>query len=122
MVHLIYGKVANVLRVKALAPLDKFPRIFLENKKNSLSEAETRNSTLSHSVIRDDKKSASSRNFRKREENDQRNILVEPKQENLKMIHFSRIERKFQWNQLKKVLMLIPANHFSNDVTLCKTE
>ena len=33
---------------KTLAPIDEFPRISLENKRNSSSEAETRNSALSH--------------------------------------------------------------------------
>ena len=79
----------------ALAPLDEFPRIFLKNEGNSSSRPETRNSVLSQSVIREKKRTVSSRNSITLEGNDLRNFLVEPKQEILKMFHFLRFERKF---------------------------
>ena len=65
---------------------------------------------------------AISRNSRKQEENELWNFLVEPKREILDMCHFSKIEKKYRWNQYQKVLLLIPVNQFSYSVTSRKTE
>ena len=48
--------------------------------------------------------------------------LESPKQEILKMCHFPRIEKKFQLNRYQKILILIPANQFSNGDISSKAE
>ena len=104
------------------AALDEFLGIFLEDKRTSSRGAETRNSALSIWSSGSEKKTASLRISLKREKNNQRNFPVEPKQEILKMCHFTRIERKFGWNQYRKVLIPITANQFSYGVASCLTE
>ena len=89
----------NLRRAKAWAPFDDFPRIFRKNKRNLSRGAETRNSALLHLVIGERKRTNASRNFQKREVNNQRNSLVKPKKEILKMCYFLKIERKFQRNE-----------------------
>ena len=69
---------------KALASLHEFPRIFLKNGNIHQVEPKREIPLCRIRWSRSEKKTASSRNSLKREENHQRTYLVEPKQEILK--------------------------------------
>ena len=98
----------------ALAPLDEFPKNFLENEENS---SKFRFVAFGHKEVK--KEQPAREILENARGKDQRNFLAEPKQEILKMCYFPRIKRKFQWNQHQKVLILISANQFSCVVTQC---